>query len=406
MNILYLDIPIVNKSGGVIREMSNKENKKKGNKKNGGFKKYIGLILMMIIGGAVGYLAASYLGSMIEMGKTPKDVLLFVGGILICFTVACYLQIIIHEAGHLVFGLLSGYRFSSFRIGSFIWLKDGEKLTCKRLSIAGTGGQCLMIPPQMKDGKIPVVLYNLGGSIMNVIAGVLSLLIFLMCREVPFLSLLWLMMAGLGVAFALMNGIPMRMGMVDNDGYNALSLGKNEEAMRSFWIQMKANSEIAKGVRVKDMPKEWFAVPSCEGMKNSIVAVMGVFACNRLLDEHQFEEAAKLTKHLLSMDTAINGLHKGIMKSDLIYCELIGENRPEVIEELLDKEQEAFMKSMKSFISVLRTRYVYALLYEKDEKKAENWKKQFEKSAAKYPYACDVESERELMELAEESRTE
>lgn len=376
--------------------------KDKGKKKKGSLKQYIGLIFMIIIGGAGGFLAAGYLDSVLETGKSPQELLFFTGGILICFIIACYLQIIIHEAGHLIFGLLSGYRFSSFRIGSFIWLKEGEKLTCKRLSIAGTGGQCLMIPPNMKDGKIPVVLYNLGGSIMNVIAAIISILLFFACKGMPFLSLFWLLMAGTGMAFALINGIPMHVGMVDNDGYNALSLGKSEEALRSFWIQMKANSEIAKGVRVKDMPKEWFAVPSYEGMQNSIVAVMGVFACNRLMDEHQFEEAAELMKHLLSMETAINGLHKGIMKCDLIYCELIGENRQEVIEELLDKEEEAFMKSMKSFISVLRTRYAYALLFEKDEEKADKWKAQFEKCAAKYPYACDVEAERELMVIAEE----
>ena len=31
-----------------------------------------------------------------------------------------FLQIVVHEAGHLVFGLLTGYQYSSFRIGSFI----------------------------------------------------------------------------------------------------------------------------------------------------------------------------------------------------------------------------------------------------------------------------------------------
>ena len=32
---------------------------------------------------------------------------------------AILIQIIIHEGGHLVFGLLSGYKFSSFRIFNF-----------------------------------------------------------------------------------------------------------------------------------------------------------------------------------------------------------------------------------------------------------------------------------------------
>ena len=31
---------------------------------------------------------------------------------------------VIHEGGHLVFGLLTGYKFSSFRIMSFMWVKE------------------------------------------------------------------------------------------------------------------------------------------------------------------------------------------------------------------------------------------------------------------------------------------
>lgn len=57
------------------------------------------------------------------------------------------------------------------------------------------------------------------------------------------------------------------MGSVNNDGRNALELSRSEEATRAFWIQMKVNEQIAKGLRLKDMPDEWFKVPSDELMK-------------------------------------------------------------------------------------------------------------------------------------------
>ena len=43
--------------------------------------------------------------------------------------------IIIHELGHLIFGLLSGYKFSSFRIGNIMLVKTGGKLKFKKLTI-------------------------------------------------------------------------------------------------------------------------------------------------------------------------------------------------------------------------------------------------------------------------------
>ena len=60
------------------------------------------------------------------------------------------------------------------------------------------------------------------------------------------------------------------------------------------------------------------------------------------------------------------------------------------------------MKSMKTFPSVLRTEYTYALLKENDNKKASKIKDEFEKMGAYYPYPQEIESERELMELAEQ----
>ena len=52
-----------------------------------------------------------------------------------------YAQIIIHEGGHLVCGLASGYRFVSFRVASLILYRDGSRLRFGRFSIAGTAGQ-------------------------------------------------------------------------------------------------------------------------------------------------------------------------------------------------------------------------------------------------------------------------
>ena len=112
---------------------------------------------------------------------------------------AYFIQMVIHEAGHLVFGLFTGYKFLSFRIGSLMLIKDGEKFSFRRFSIAGTGGQCLMAPPDMTDGRFPFVLYNLGGVIMNLIATAAFFLLWLPLKAVPFLSTFLLELAAVGI---------------------------------------------------------------------------------------------------------------------------------------------------------------------------------------------------------------
>ena len=141
-----------------------------------------------------------------------------------------------------------------------------------------------MNPPDMVNGKIPVALYNFGGSIMNIVVSAIFLCFYLIIPGMNFLTVSLLMFSVIGFILGLMNGVPMRLGVVDNDGYNALSLAKDDKALRSFWIQLKVQEQQAKGIRLKDMPEEWFRMPADDEMRNSVIATIGVFACNRLID--------------------------------------------------------------------------------------------------------------------------
>ncbi|MGN1073610.1 MAG: hypothetical protein ACI4QB_01345, partial [Eubacteriales bacterium] len=123
----------------------------------------------MLIGAACGFMMVSFAEKTTADAPAWQSILSLLLMLVLLYA-ALFGQLVIHEAGHLVFGLKTGYRFSSFRIGSLMWLKENGRLVRRRLSLAGTGGQCLMEPPALVNGRMPVVLYNLGGCIMNLIA--------------------------------------------------------------------------------------------------------------------------------------------------------------------------------------------------------------------------------------------
>ena len=374
--------------------MKNKE------KKSGMLRQWAGVLLYMLIGGGCGVIVVRYMGHITGEGqRAGRNLILFLFLIPSVY-LAILIQIVIHEAGHMIFGLLTGYRFSSFRIFNFMLLSEGGKLCMKRLSIAGTGGQCLMAPPDLKNGRLPVLLYNFGGAILNLITGILFFCLSMLVPETSFFSMFLLVLALTGVAFAVINGLPLRIGPVDNDGCNALSLMHSQAAQRAFWIQLKANDEVSRGTRLKDMPGEWFTVPEDDAMKNSIIASAGVLACSRLMDEHHFQEAERLMKHLLGIESGIADLYRFMMTCDRIYVKLISGSRGDDPESLLTKEQKKFMKAMKNYPSVLRTEYALALSAEKGE--AKKVQKQFDKISKSYPYPCEIDGERELMRIAEE----
>ena len=367
-------------------------------------KRNIGQILIpicfVLIGAVCGILFMKYLDRPETAGTSGGGKILTILVALVSMCAALILQIIIHEAGHLVFGLLTGYRFISFRVYSFMWMKDNDRIRFKRMSIAGTGGQCLMAPPDLKDGKMPVQLYNYGGAIMNLIASAISGGLSLLCPAGSLFRPFLLMMLVTGIAYALMNGLPIRTGLANNDGRNAWDLARSPEAVQAFWTTMKMNELSARGVCLRDMPEEWFAVPDEEGMKNGITSSLGAVACSRLMEQGRFEEADALMERLLSQPNGIPGVLRKMLVCDRIYVELIRGNRPEALEGLRTKDQLKFMKSMKKYPSVLRTEYAYALLAEKDPEKAQTVMEAFEKAARTYPNPNDITIERELMETA------
>lgn len=355
------------------------------------------LILSVLLGLLCGLLAGNLLG------QYDVDAVVWVGLILV---VGIYFSLIIstviHEAGHLLFGLLTGYQFSSFRIFSFMWVKENGKIRLKHHSVAGTAGQCLMTPPPLNDGNYPVLLYNLGGVFTNLYTALCFFMLAVICGDLPVLSTLLYFLALQGLASALANGIPFTNNLIANDGQNALLLAKSNTARRSFWYQLKISELISGGMRPKDMPGEWFTVPADHEMNNSIVATMGVMACGRLMDAHKFAEADALMEHILQIETGILGLHRNMLTCERIYVELITENRWNTVQSMMTKELKDFMKATKNSCSILRTQYAYALLAERDRITADRLMAQFEKRVKKSPFAGDVQSERELLEIARE----
>lgn len=358
-------------------------------------KRLLTITPMLAVGFGCGILIGRY-GFHARESGFPGGVFGSMGVLFVGFVMGLILQIAVHEVGHLVCGLLTGYRFCSYRLGSLMVLREDGRLRLRRLKVAGTGGQCLMAPPPWSE-NFPAVLYNLGGCLANLLCGVLCLLLWLPLRR-HWLGGLPMVCGLLGVAFALLNGIPMKAGGLDNDGRNVLSLKKDAAARRAFWVQMKICEAQSKGLRLYQMPEDWFAYPE-ERLDNPLVASVAVFACNRLLDAGNAAEAGKAIDTLLCRKSGMPGIYRDLLTGDLLCCRLLAGDTAGA-KALITPDWERFCKSMKTFPSVLRTQYFRALLLEKDAAGAESALAAFDHGVRTYPYPAEIEGERELLAMA------
>ena len=351
------------------------------------------MAVSIILGIVLGILAAKYLPEILNINEFLA--------IFLCI-IAAYVQIVIHEAGHLVFGLVSGYKFSSFRIGNIMIAKYGNKMKVKFFKIPGTGGQCIMIPPDLKKDKMPFVLYGYGGCIANIITSILFIILCLCFPNNGYVASICVALATIGIVAALLNGIPLKLGGICNDGYNVMAQKKEPKAMRAMWTQLSANNRLMQGESLKTIPEDWLYMPDEKGLNNTIIATIGVFYANKLLVMEEFDKTIKTIDKLISEDNEVLELHKKLLICDKIFCILMTNNDSQEIDKLNNKEQIKFMKQMKKYPSVLRTQYALELIHKGNLEESKKIKATFEKVGKNYPYSGDIQDERNLMALCDE----
>ena len=352
-------------------------------------------VVLMLFGGALGIFGAMTIDQL--SGGDDQLFFIYLAVMLAGLLFAWFVQIVVHESGHLLFGLMSGYKFVSFNVLGFVWHRDDQgKLRVGRIQIAGAGGQCLMAPPVYNGGDFPFTLYNLGGVLINLITAALCALLAWLIPSAP-VRILLMMQTLVGVGFAILNGLPIPVAAIQNDGKNLLCIRRDAHARRAFWVQMSLAAALSEGQRLKDLPEDWFAAFPEETLDNPIISAVAVLNTNRLMDKLDLAAAEAEIRTLLARKKGVLGLYRMTLSCDGAVCELIAHRPGSITEQLASPENQQLMKAMKSHPSILRTQYALALLQDKDAARAEKLLAGFEKAAQKHPSQAEIIGERELI---------
>lgn len=302
--------------------------------------------------------------------------------------VAVFVQIIIHEMGHMIFGLLSGYRLVSFRVANLMIVRRDDGFHFGRFSIAGTGGQCLMEPREqsLADAEqMPYAWYLAGGVIGNAKIALVSLV--LLCLQVtgPVLSCLLVMLALSGFYLAITNGVPMRVGGVANDGDNIRRLGRSVRMRRLLWVQLKANALEVRGAGYADMPKEWFELEEDADANDYLYAAIIGMRSSRAIELHDFQSAYDDLMRLHRATGLIELLRRETDCELLLLVVLLHRPRWEV-ERLLSPELEQYIRIYSRYmIGRCLTLYVVERFIKRNAEAATQVAGDLRRMSSRYP---------------------
>ena len=260
--------------------------------------------------------------------------------------VSLFLLVTIHEGGHLVCGLLSGYRFVSFRLFNLTVIRSEGKLRVKHFAVAGTGGQCLLSPPDLPLKDIPVVWYNFGGILATIAAGLIVLPLLWIHTLPPLLYESVVIFLLTDLFLILTNGIPMQTGGIGNDASNIIMLRKNETSKRALMLQLRSNALIQEGVRPKDMPAEWFVTEGEPDYRNPLEVSIPLMEASRLIDEMKWDEAHAAFGRIYIHKAELMPLYTLETACELVFTSLVTGDT--------DRARELYDTKLKRYIETYR----------------------------------------------------
>ncbi len=164
------------------------------------------------------------------------------------------LTILIHELGHLLFGLVTGYRFLHIEILGFSVEHIGGALRIRKYKNTAVG-QCMMYSEDEKKNPLLLVC---GGLIFNLAFGIAA---FAMAAAVNGLivRLILLVLGSINLSVALTN---MFLGSETSDGkvFGELAFGKRKPERRILYNRiLRIAVYLRKGSSYRDMPGNLFS---------------------------------------------------------------------------------------------------------------------------------------------------
>lgn len=315
--------------------------------------------------------------------------------LILAMLLAIPFMVVTHESGHLIFGLLTGYKFISFRIFSMMLLRENGKFKIKKHKVPGTAGQCLMAPPRKKNGQYPYVLYNLGGILVCAFLSLIPMVISLFFLEYEMLAMPLFVFGFVSFFMNLMNAIPTNGKSMMNDATNLRMANRSIAGREALWNQLEYIHLHSKDVRTADMPTEMFFHPTEEDLGNILVQWQVFANIERYEDMGDYEQAQAETYAILEKAPFLPQLYRDLFELEAVYIGAILGNDTERVSKYYQALEKR--KLVKNTVNFARARFAYLALCQKDENAVAAARQTYEAKIKKEPYLASADFEHRQM---------
>lgn len=251
-----------------------------------------GLVLCVAFGFAIALGPMRYL---------PELSLLHLLAALILLPLMLWLQLLLHEAGHVIAGTACGKRLLAAGVGPWRVERKENGWQLRRVSsIQGIGGFAILLPPNAEnEARWKNALYILGGPAANLLSAALATMLYVSLSEQSLLLQLALFIfIGTGLLLGVINLLPLVSGGWHSDGKNLLLLFGNNPDGDIQQATRQLMSMTAMGTRPAEFPTQLLPPESTAETPDALRRFSNLVRLEWAIDSQKQESADRLAPQL------------------------------------------------------------------------------------------------------------
>ncbi|HDR4605533.1 MULTISPECIES: M50 family metallopeptidase [Bacillus] len=283
-------------------------------------------------------------------------------------------SIIIHELGHVVFGLLAGLRFEFFVVGPIKVIRREKRVrVVENKSWSLYGGVACMVHTEYRninDLKKSHFWFVLGGMLNNLIFSILALLFYF------YTDYNWLIVfAIVNFMSAALSVIPTKGSELISDGLRLKKLNQGEDEFRGYLISVQIGTELF----IKESASEWDIelikqaemTLECSPELDTNIHIIQALIYYYLIEKH-WERGKKYASPYLSKNTSQNKLiSQDMFDANYLILLMLGKDLDNhthiknIISRVSDKNQLSYYKAQIVLYYILGEKEEAFLILEK-----------------------------------------
>ena len=208
----------------------------------------------------------------------------------------------------------------------------------------------------------------------------------------------FLLFALIGFIFAALNGIPMKIGGISNDGKNVQLLDKDTLSKKAFINQLMIHAITQQGTRPRDIPDEYLTFSTNIDFKDALQVNWLLMSAVTLMDRREYEASYQILDTIIQHESEVLGLFAKETKCELVFASLIT-GRIDQANKLYSDEIASYAQQYhKTMSNKLRLLCATALYIESNTEKAHLLQEQIIANRNKYLMQGEVLMDIDLIE--------